>query len=199
MSIQIDSVKLDAISDYPQEFLDRVLLSEGYEKALLFGPYIYVYGKLVNSSSKAIIYDATCGLTALTKPMIKTIFRYKGRTYETECCPIWMIDSFGPVCGESVYTNVFCSHIGDKDVWMYYIPGNVSVPVSFGSAFLYGSKWCKREKHSMVEIDERDKKSALKLEKIAKEVLPTIQASISIENYWDAWSEFLIGGCHVCE
>lgn len=200
LSIQIDSVKLDLISDYPQKFLNKTLYSEGYEKALLFGPYIYVCGKLVNSSSKAIVYDASSGSTALTKPMIKTIFRYKGRIYETECCPIGMLDSFGPVSGESEYANVSCNHIGDKDVWMYYIPGNASVPISFGSAFLYNSKWCKlREKHSIAEIDERDKRNIRELEKIAKEVLPTVQVSISVKNHWDAWSEFLVEGNHICE
>lgn len=201
LTIKIDTVEIYTIGDFPQEWSDVDVIDEAFETALLEGPHIYIEGQLVNSSQDAVIYDASYEGGALIEPVVRTSFRYKGRHYETEQRVSIMSDMLWALYEPSApnLSTLYETEVGNEKVWIYYIPGNTSIPISFGSAFLYYSKWCKfKHRQTMYEIDDKDLKNNKKLEKIAREVLPTLQAHVEIVNKKDVWTKILIDGSNEC-
>lgn len=178
LSIQIDSIELQSISDFSKEDTADGAFDEGVSSILAYGPHISVCGLLVNSSPDTLIYYMSSGNHNVIDTELKTVFRYKNMTYETECCLTEVEDVFMPIRGNN-YCELLSFEIKGKDVCMSIIPGNTSVPVKFGSAFLYGSPWC-RLKWPEYLYKRHNIKNNEKLERIAKKVLPTLKANINI-------------------
>lgn len=198
LSIQIDSIQLTTINDYHQEYINGIIQNEEFESILGEGPHITVYGKLLNSSQDVIIYEASSEKAILFGPQIKTSFVYKKHKYETIYRCEWMSDIFSPVSNGSEYSKLFHVQVGKEMVRFYYIPGNTSIPIMFGSAFLYDTQWCKLKipaySPDNMEYNIMNNK---RLEKIAREVLPTIKASIEVKTDWVTWSKLLVENSEV--
>jgi len=192
---QTDSIKLTTISDFPENYMSGYVYRGDFEEILIYGPSISIYGKLINPSQAGIVYDASYEdniskeeSDILIEPIIKTNFIYKGHKYETEHEVAFFSDLFIPR-----FEKLLTCKVGKNTVNMFYIPGNTSICFSFGSSFLYTSKWCKfRNRRTMREFTEQDYKNYKKLEKIAKEVLPTIQISIEVKTHLNELSQLLI-------
>lgn len=200
LSFQVDSISLSTLNDYPAELASEDVIDESYDAMLEYGPHIRIYGKLVNSSHCPVIYYASTDKKLLTETIIKTSFIYRGRNYETKHCCSGMGDVFIPVSTKSKSGELFCTDIGRENIHMFFIPEKGIVSFDFGSSFLYYSKWGRFNSTTRLPENERYKiKNNRKLEKIAKEVLPTIQVSVSINNHWEAWSELLVEGSRVLE
>ena len=191
LSFRIDSVRLHSISDFQLEELTDEVIDEDVACILAYGPHIILYGSLANDSQKAIVYKMSLKDSSITLPIITTSFRYRGRVYKTDLCSAYIGDTTPLIKGnKSSYVSV-----GGEVVDLCYIPQNTSVNVVLGTAFLCYSKWCDLKMPEYSSMNKRHNiRNNKKLEKIAKEVLPTIQATIEIKTDWDAWSRLLIEG-----
>jgi len=164
---QIDSVQMYTRANTPNE---EGALHSLYSVVHYFGPVLTIYGRLINDSSKEVVLrafkeDSTEDISV----ELYTIFEYKGKRYKQ---PLQQISMFGNWLPMDAQKGI---HEGDT-VKYYQLRGRKYIKYRLDTSFLSNIP----ELDQVITRGKRISKQRYlkKLERIAEEVLPSLEVVV---------------------
>lgn len=200
LSFEIDSLEMRSVKDLKIDYGFRYVLHYEYEGILTSGPYLKVYGRLINNTEQGLIiasntsYSDLYDFERISDIRFDTVFNYKGEEYVT-----WQYFVTGALCLVSpiMYPKYHkIAKVGEREMDILYLKPGESIAIETNTHFLKYSGFCHlkqvqwQKKHMHYNVRE-----SRKLERIAFEVLPSIRIKPVVEIYDEKMYNTLLMSC----
>lgn len=192
LSFQTDSLKLLTISDYPKEVASvksgHPIIEDGgigYENIIADGPYVCIFGRLINNEMDDCIIDISIrNISFEHLPLLGMYYcvkyTHKGVQY---CSNIRSLSAFDYPYSTLIFKEQM---LGNTELLTTAIKANSTLPIVLCIPFLKNSKWDRIKRNSpLYENLSHNIKVGRKLENIAIEAYKSIQlySFISSDEY----------------
>lgn len=185
VSFKLDSVSVKTISDYEIDWSRRLIWDE-YEDMIMYGPCANVRGWLTNESDHTI-YVQSCWFYPgpetkfgghIAEISFSSSFEYKGKIYRTSNPVMMGMETINFLDRSIVHID---DPVTGNRAMGYLIKSGESVPILFKSHFFEGCDisrlkvYDKRGRYGYHKFYKSNIKEGFRLEKIAKQVVNTLQ------------------------